>query len=108
MTAQPRMAQGAGYQILLAALLSLNFGIVFFDRNALNFLMPFVQPELGLTNTNVGMLASALSLTWAVAGFLIGRYSDRTGRRKSIIVAATIAFSAFSFVSGIVAATMMD
>jgi len=96
-----------GYQVMLVALLSLNFGIVFFDRNALNFLMPFVQPDLRLTNTNVGMLASALSLTWAVAGFLIGRYSDRTGRRKSIIVAATIAFSAFSFVSGIATTFVM-
>jgi MFS family permease len=86
---------------MLVALLSLNFGIVFFDRNALNFLMPFVQPDLSLTNTDVGMLASALSLTWAVAGFLIGRYSDRSGRRKSIIVTATVAFSALSFVSGI-------
>jgi hypothetical protein len=36
------------YQVLLVGLLSLNFGIVFFDRNALNFLMPFVQPDLGL------------------------------------------------------------
>ena len=30
------------YQFLLVFLLSLNFGIVFFDRNSLNFLMPFV------------------------------------------------------------------
>ena len=47
----------SSYQILLVALLSLNFGIVFFDRNALNFLMPFVKPELGLSNTQVGLLA---------------------------------------------------
>ena len=33
----------AGYQALLVGLLSLNFGIVFFDRNSTNFLMPFVQ-----------------------------------------------------------------
>jgi MFS transporter, ACS family, hexuronate transporter len=96
-----------GYQMMLVALLSLNFGIVFFDRNALNFLMPFVQPDLGLTNTNVGMLASALSLSWAIAGFLIGRYSDRTGTRKAIIVAASIAFSLLSFVSGIATTFLM-
>jgi MFS transporter, ACS family, hexuronate transporter len=35
-----------GYQIFLVLILSLNFGILFFDRNALNFLMPFVQPDL--------------------------------------------------------------
>jgi len=38
---------GTSYQAVLAVLLCLNFGILFFDRNALNFLMPFVQPELG-------------------------------------------------------------
>jgi MFS transporter, ACS family, hexuronate transporter len=99
--ALPASFRSPSYQVMLVALLSINFGIVFFDRNALNFLMPFVQPDLGLTNTNVGLLASALSLTWAIAGIVIGRYSDRTGRRKSVIVAATFAFSACSLVSGL-------
>ena len=89
------------YQVVLVALLSFNFSVVFFDRNALNFLMPFVKPELGLNNTQVGLLASGLSLTWALSAYLVGRYSDRTGRRKSVIVFATLAFSACSFVSGL-------
>lgn len=99
-------AQGnsrTGYQALLVTLLSLNFGIVFFDRNALNFLMPFVQPDLGLNNTQVGLLASGLSLTWAMAALGIGALSDKTGSRKGILVIATIAFSACSFLSGIAA-----
>ena len=60
-------SRSAGYQIGLTALLSLNFGFVLFDRNATNFLMPFIQPELGLSNTEVGLLSSGLSLTWALA-----------------------------------------
>jgi MFS transporter, ACS family, hexuronate transporter len=99
--------RSGGYQTLLVGLLSLNFGILFFDRNALNFLMPFVQPDLKLSNFQVGMLGSALSLTWAISGYAIGRYSDRTGRRKSIIVVAGIAFSICSFVSGIAASFLM-
>lgn len=97
----------ARYQALMVGLLSLNFGILFFDRNALNFLMPFVLPDLHLSNTQVGLLASALSLTWAIAGFVIGRFSDRTGRRKSIIIAATLAFSVCSFVSGVASSFAM-
>jgi predicted MFS family arabinose efflux permease len=93
--------KNAWYQVVLVALLSLNFGIVFFDRNALNFLMPFVKPDLDLSNTQVGILASGLSLTWALAAFVIGIVSDRTGSRKGILVIATIAFSACSFLSGI-------
>jgi MFS transporter, ACS family, hexuronate transporter len=99
--------RSSGYQTLLVGLLSLNFGILFFDRNALNFLMPFVQPDLKLSNFQVGMLGAALSLAWAISGYLIGRYSDRTGRRKSIIVVAGLAFSICSFVSGIAASFMM-
>ena len=99
--------QPARYQVMLVGLLSLNFGVLFFDRNALNFLMPFVQPDLGLNNTQVGLLASALSLTWAISGFLIGRLSDRTGSRKAIIVVATLAFSLCSFVSGIASSFLM-
>ncbi|MFX9634861.1 MFS transporter, partial [Acinetobacter baumannii] len=82
-------------------LLSLNFGILFFDRNALNFLMPFVQPDLHLSNTQVGLFSSALSLTWALAGRAVGRLSDAIGARKPVIVAATLAFCACSVISGL-------
>ena len=90
-----------GYQAILVALISLNFGIVFFDRNALNFLMPFVQPDLDLNNTQVGILASGLSLTWAIAAFGIGYLSDKTGSRKGLLIIASVAFSLCSFLSGI-------
>lgn len=95
--------QPPAYQWLLTALLSLNFGFVLFDRNALSFLMPFVQPELGLDNTQVGVLAGALSFTWALAAFGIGMAADRCGSRKRLLVLATLAFAACSFASGLAA-----
>src|SRR5262245_24355167 len=94
-------AASTSYQIVLASLLSLNFGIVFFDRNALNFLAPFVKPELGLNNEQIGILSGALSFTWALAALGIGYVSDRTGSRKGLLIAATVAFSACCFLSGI-------
>ena len=96
-----------GYQVMLAALLSINFGIVFFDRNASNFLMPFIQPDLHLNNTQVGVLAGALSFTWAIAAFGIGLVSDKTGSRKGLLVLATLAFSVCSFLTGIAASFAM-
>lgn len=96
-----------GYQVMLVALLSLNFGFVFFDRNSLNFLMPFVQPELQLTNTQVGNLASALSFTWAIAAFAMGGLSDRLGKRKLPLVIATLLFSVCSFLTGIAGTFLM-
>lgn len=100
-------ARGSGYQVWVTALLSLNFGILFFDRNALNFLMPFVQPDLHLTNTQVGMFSSALSLTWALSGLLVGRISDKLGSRKPVVVVATVAFCLCSFISGAASSFMM-
>ncbi len=91
------------YQTMIVTLLSVTFGIVFFDRNALGFLMPFVQPDLRLSDTEVGLLSSALSLTWAGAAFGIGFVSDKTGSRKGVLIVATLAFSACSFLSGIAA-----
>src|SRR5579872_3430447 len=95
------------YQVLLVALLSATFGIVFFDRNALNFLMPFVLRDLHLSNTRIGLLASALSLTWACAAFAIGFVSDRTGSRKGVLILATLFFSLCSFWSGIASSFAM-
>jgi len=101
------VTQTTGYQMLLVALLSLNFGIVFFDRNALNFLMPFVQPDLKLSNTEVGLLAGALSLTWALAAFGMGKLSDSLGKRKLLLIAATVCFSVCSFLTGIASSFLM-
>lgn len=92
--------RGAAYQIWVVGLLSLNFGIVFFDRNAPNFLMPFIQHDLGFSNKAVGLLSSALSLTWAIAGFVVGGLSDRMGKQKIVVVWASLAFCLCSFVSG--------
>ncbi|MBF9149914.1 MFS transporter [Novosphingobium jiangmenense] len=99
--------RSGGYQVWVTALLSLNFGILFFDRNALNFLMPFVQPDLHLTNTQVGMFSSALSLTWALSGLLVGRISDKLGSRKPVVVVATVAYCLCSFISGAASSFLM-
>lgn len=104
---QAETRKGGGYQAWVVGLLSLNFGILFFDRNALNFLMPFVQPDLGLSNTQVGMFSSALSLTWALSGLAVGRISDRLGSRKPVVVIATLAFCLCSFVSGVASSFFM-
>lgn len=94
------MAASARYQWVLVLLLSFNFGIVFFDRNAFGFLAPFIQPDLGLTNSHIGYITAALSFSWAIAGLFVGWLSDRLGRRKLILLIATLLFSAASVLSG--------
>ena len=94
-------AGSVAYQWRLTALLSISFGFVLFDRNALSFLMPFVQPELGLSNTQVGILSGGLSLTWAIAAFGVGVVADRFGSRKKLLILSTAVFALCSFGSGL-------
>ncbi len=91
------------YETRLIWVLTITFGFVFFDRNAASFLMPFIANDLHFNNTQVGLVASALSFTWAVAAFLGGAYSDRTGNRKSFLLITVVAFSLCSLASGLAA-----
>jgi len=106
-TARPQGRSGIVYQLMLVVLLCLNFGILFFDRNAINFLMPYIQPELGLNYTQVGLLGAGLSFTWAVAAIFVGWLSDKVARRKIIIVVSTLIFSVCSVVSGLAGSFLM-
>lgn len=101
MYATPPTLRSSGYQTWLVLLLSLNFGILFFDRQAANFMMPFIQPDLNLTDTQIGLLSSGLSLTWALSGLTVGPLSDKLGSRKPILVLATLLFCACSMLSGL-------
>lgn len=97
----------SSYENRLLFVLSLSFGFVFFDRNAMSFLAPFVAADLSLSNTQIGLLVSALSLTWALSGYLLGARSDRSGRRKPYLLVAVIVFSVCSFFSGLASTFFM-
>ena len=70
---------------------------------ALSFLVPFFDKELGLNNTQIGLLSSLLALAWAISGYLMGRLSDKTGKRKQYLIIAVSIFSICSFISGLAA-----
>lgn len=94
--------KNASYENILLGVLFLTFGFVFFDRLALSFLFPFLQKELQLSNSHLGMLSSVLALAWALSGALAGNWSDSRGQRKPLLVAAVILFSLCSALSGLV------
>jgi predicted MFS family arabinose efflux permease len=97
------MAKMTRYQWTLIGLLSANFGVVFYDRNTLSYLQSFIQKDLGLTYTQLGDIAAAFSFAWAIAGLGMSTLVDRIGRRKLILVVATLVFSLASVVSGFAA-----
>ncbi|WUH97942.1 MFS transporter [Spirillospora sp. NBC_00431] len=89
------------YENRLLAVLFLAFGFVFFDRQALAFLAPYMDDDFGLSNSQLGVLSGVLALTWALSGMFAGSLSDRLGRRKPILIVAVLLFSVFSSASGL-------
>jgi ACS family hexuronate transporter-like MFS transporter len=94
------MTGNRNYQWLLIGLLSINFGIVFLDRQTMAFLGTSIAPDLNLTQAQIGDIAAAFSFAWAISGLMMGSISDRIGRRKTILIIATLVFSAASVLSG--------
>jgi predicted MFS family arabinose efflux permease len=88
------------YELGLVVLMFFAWGTVFLDRMSLLYLAPYIAPDLHLTHEQVGMLASALAITWAVSGLVFGALSDRIGRRP-VLIPAVFAFSVLSWLSGI-------
>ena len=89
------------YETRLIWVLGITFGFLFLDRNAANYLMPFIASDLHFNNKQIGLVASALSFTWAIAAFLGGVFADRSGNRKAILLITVVAFSLCSFASGL-------
>lgn len=92
---------GMRYETKLMAVLCLTFGFVFFDRNAMSYLGPFVQKDLNLSYTQISALSSALSFAFALAALGVGYLSDKTGKRKSILLVTVVVFSLCSAISGV-------
>lgn len=90
------------YENKLVTVFFFAVGLVFFDRLIINFLMPFIQEDLGLTNAQVGQLAGAAALTWSIASIVGGRISDRVKSKRLYLVALLVAFSVVSFTQGFV------
>ena len=91
----------ASYENGILLLLGFSFGLIFFDRNAVGVLSPYIIGELGLSSTQLGMLSSWLALAWAISAYGVSAWSDRQGSRKRFILMSIIAFSLCSAISGL-------
>jgi MFS family permease len=91
------------YENGIVTLMALTFGCLFFDRLALNFLMPYVSKDLKLSNTQIGLLAGGLSLAWAFSSFFTTAWAETRNKKKIVFVIAVFVFSVCSFGSGLAA-----
>jgi predicted MFS family arabinose efflux permease len=95
------------YENGIVLLLGFTFGIVFFDRNAIGVLGGEIISDLGLSNTQFGLLGSGLSLAWALSAYLIGAWSDQRGARKPFLLLSIVVFSLCSVFTGLAGTFML-
>jgi MFS family permease len=89
------------YENGMVTLMALVFGCLFFDRLALNFLMPYIAKDLALNDTQIGLLAGSLSLAWAFSSYFTVAWAEAKNRKKLVFLITVITFSLCSFGSGV-------
>ena len=90
------------YELRAVAILSAGFGLVGLDRFIILPLQPAMMKDLHLGYQDLGLIASAFSIAWGVAALIMGRLSDRLGRR-AILIPSIIVFSLLAGASGLAA-----
>lgn len=89
----------SGYGLL--ALLALMNVLNFVDRQLLSSFANFIVPDLGLTNTEFGLLTGLVFLVfYAVAGLFMGALADMVNRPRLIAI-AMVGWSALTAASGL-------
>ena len=94
--ANPRPSRPA---LLLALLTAINF-LNYIDRQTLFAVFPLIQAEIGLTDAELGLLASAFILVYMVCAPLAGIFGDRT-RRLPIVMGSVALWSVFTVFTGL-------
>jgi MFS family permease len=95
------MERSSRYENTLIVLMFLTFGTIFLDRFAQFYLAPYLIPDLHVNNIQIGMMASALALAWALSSFFFGGVCDRYGYRV-VLIPAIFVFSLMSWLTGVV------
>jgi MFS family permease len=93
---------GRGYRYYALTLLMTAYVFNFIDRQILAILQEPIKAELGLSDTQLGLLTGfAFALFYVVMGLPIARWADR-GVRRDIVALAVGVWSLFTALSGLV------
>ena len=90
-----------GYRNFVLVLLTLVYGFNFIDRQIVGILAPFIQNDLGLTNTEMGFLTGLLfAALYTVVAIPIAWLADRYSR-VNILTIALATWSGFTALFGL-------
>ena len=89
------------YRTFALLLLTLVYGFNFIDRQIMGILAPFIQKDLGLTNTELGLLIGlAFAVFYTFVAIPIAWLADRFNR-VNILSIALATWSAFTALTGL-------
>ncbi len=84
---QPKQGQGGTYSWYVVAVLMFAYMVAFVDRQILSLLVYPIKRDLGVSDTEIGLLAGfAFAIFYSVLGVPIARLADRTNRKRLISV----------------------
>jgi predicted MFS family arabinose efflux permease len=96
-----RSSPSRAYSLWVLALLSLAYVLNFIDRQVLAVVSLEVKAELGLSDTQLGILMGpAFALCFTLSGFVLARLAD-TGSRKWVLTLSLAAWSLFTAGCGV-------
>jgi predicted MFS family arabinose efflux permease len=88
-------------EILAIALLCPIVGLMTFGLAGSSYLMPFIKPDLGISNAQIGLLTSGTSVAFAASGAWLGAALGRLGRPKLVLVVLAVLFGLSSVLPGL-------
>lgn len=88
------------YENFLIIIMFLTYGFVVVDRTSIMILFPFVAPDLGLNNMQIGMVGAILSVCWAFSSYIFSSISDLWAIKKKLLVGLVALFSLASISTG--------
>lgn len=92
---------GTGYAWWVVIALTSIYTLSFVDRQILGLLVPSIKRDLGVSDTQIGLLQGlAFSLFYTLMGLPIGRIADRWNRRN-LIVGGIVVWSFFTTLSSV-------
>ncbi len=95
-----RVDTTGNYKWLVLGLLTLVYTFNFIDRQILVILSEPIKAELGLTDTQLGLLTGlAFAALYVILGIPIARFADNSNR-KNIVAASLAAWSGMTALSG--------
>mgnify|MGYP006089689953 FL=1 len=106
MAEQKNTTTSKSYRTFALILLTIVYGFNFVDRQILGILAPFIQADLGLTNTQLGLLSGLLfAAFYTIVAIPIAWLADRYSR-VNILSIALATWSGFTALTGLAGSFM--